>query len=344
MARTTTLSERAARLLAAGLTTIGALTATVLTLRFLVPSRVADRNPLVAAGVVILAFAAVGAYWWRQLAGSNRQPPAEVSVARGAVALLVLAALVLGIRWRLVEIARVTGPSMEPTLNPGDLVVVNELAYGLRLPFSAGALRARPPDRGDLIVFPNPDRHRSADEPSSVVKRVIGLPGDEVAFADGSPVINSWIVPSCDVGSFLIADGTRLVRARLAMEVLADRAYLTLRTPLDEQRSPRFRVPRGGLFVLGDDRPVSRDSRAWAGDGGVRISSVEGRVSRLAAPIGSDGRIDLGRLLRGLRPELRALTVDATGLEKGIADCVAHRPRSTWPPPPSAAPPIASGP
>ncbi len=347
MPRPAFLSGRPGRLLWSSFPSILALAATVVTLRFLVPPRLQagasgfwpwlaranDREPLVVGLFLFVSFATVARYWWRQLVTADGEPPADVSSGRAAVAIVVLGALIFGTRARLVEIAPVTGPSMEPTLNPRDRLVVNKLAYGLRLPFSQRALRAKPPRRGDLIVFPNPDRGR--DEPASIVKRVIGLPGDEVAVVDGSPLINGWIVPTCDVGPFLNADGTRLVRGHLVVEVLADRAYLTLRDPLDGERFARFTVPPGEIFVLGDDRPVSRDSRAWNGGrgGGVRIDAVEGRVSRLAAAVGSTGRLDLAHPLRGLRPELRALNVDITHLDGRIAACLTHKPLSSWPPP-----------
>ncbi len=339
----------AARLLSSAFPAAVALAATVVTLRFVIPprfeagasglwpwlARAVEREPLGLGVVLFLLFAAVAGHWWRQLATGDGEPPADLSLKRAAVAIIVLGAVIFGTRARLVEIAPVTGPSMEPTLNPGDRLVVNKVAYGLRLPFSHHALGAKPPRRGDLVVFPNPDRGRSPDEPASLVKRVIGLPGDEISFVDGSPVLNGWIVPSCDVGSFLIADGTRLHRGRLAMESLADRAYLTLRAPLDEERFARFEVPAGEVFVVGDDRPASRDSRAWNGGrgGGLPLESIEGRVSRLAASLGITGQLELGHSFRGLRPELRALKVDVTQLDKRIAACTAHPPRSSWPPP-----------
>ena len=364
MGRPIWLSNRIGRRLTSGLPPFAALAATLATLRFLVPprfqagasgflpwlARASDRQPLVMGVVLFVLFATVAGYWWRQLVRSGGDPPAEVSFGHAAVAIVVFGAIIFGTRARLIEMAPVTGPSMEPTLNPGDRLVVNKLAYGLRIPYWHRALRARAPERGDLIVFPNPDHDRSPDEPASIVKRVIGLPGDEVAVVDGSPVINGWMVPSCDVGPFLSAAGSRLVRGHLAVEVLADRAYLTLRNPVDEERFPRFKVPAGEIFVLGDDRPVSRDSRAWndGRGGGVPIDAVEGRVSRLAAAVGSSGRLDLGHLFRGLRPELRALNVDVTHLDKRIAACTAHKPHSSWPPSsppaPSTARPMAKTP
>ena len=354
MRRPLWISGRAARWLSSALPVIATLAATFATLRFLVPSRSAagasgfwpwlarasERQPLLLGVVLFALFATVAGYWRRQLVTGDSDPSREVSFGRAAVAVVALGAVIFATRARLVEIAPVIGPSMEPTLNPGDRLVLNKLAYGLRWPSSHQALGARQPRRGDIIVFPNPDRGRSPAEPASIVKRVVGLPGDEVALVDGSPVINGWVVPSCDVGPFLIADGTRLVRARLAVEVLADRAYLTLRNPVDEERFARFKVPPGEVFVLGDDRPVSRDSRAWNGGRGGRgpIDAVEGRVSRLAASVGSGGRLELGHSFRGLRPELRASNVDVTRLDRRIAACTAHRPPSSWPPsPPPAA-------
>jgi len=364
MARPPGFWARAGRRIAASLPTALALAATVATLRYLIPSRfeagtsgfgpwlvrAADHQPLALGVVLFGAFAAVASYWARQLRSGDDEGQADLSMRRAALAVLVLAVVILGVRTRLFEVAPVIGPSMEPTLNPGDRLAVNKLAYGLRLPFAQRKLAARQPRRGDLIVFANPDRGRSPDEPASIVKRVIGLPGDEIAFLNGSPVINGWVVPACDAGPFLIADGTRLVRGRLAVEVLADRAYLTLRAPIDESRFGRFTVPPGEVFVLGDNRPASRDSRAWNGGrgGGLPLESVEGRVSRLAASVGRTGQIELGHPFRGLRPVLRALNVDVTQLDKRITACLAHKPLSTWPPSPPAptatAAPIAKTP
>jgi signal peptidase I len=362
MTRPTRLPPPAARLLWSSLPVVAALAATVVTLRFLVPSRfqagasglwawlasATDREPLVVGIVLFVAFSTVAGYWRRQLGSNDGDPATAVSLGRIAIAVGLVGVVTVGARARVVEIARVIGPSMEPTLKSGDRLVVNEVAYGMRLPFSHRALGATLPRRGDLIVFPNPDLGRGPSEPASIVKRVIGLPGDEITFLEGSPVINRWVVPSCDAGPFLIADGTRLVRGRLAMEVLADRAYLTLRAPIDEGRFAGFKVPAGELFVLGDDRPVSRDSRAWNGGrgGGVRLDAVEGRVSRLAAAVEGDGRLDLAHPFRGLRPELRALNVDVAHLKQRIAACIGHAPRSSWPPaaPADTARPIASVP
>jgi signal peptidase I len=335
-------------------------------LRFLIPSRIdagatglfallaraEDAHPLLLAITLFLLLSEVAKYWLRRVRGRfrTRAPAALRAVAqvtppkRGALPvqgnlrfaawLAALATISFVARAKVAEIYRVVSPSMVPTLSVGDRLFVNKLAYGLRLPFSKHVLRARPPRRGDLIVFPNQGRDGRGAGPASLVKRVIGLPGDEIAFANGSPIVNGWVVPSCDAGPFLSAAGTSIIRGRLAVEILEDRAYLTLRTPLDETRFARFKVPPGELFVLGDSRGVSIDSRSWNGGrgGGVRIDSVEGRVSRLAIARLQDGHLDLRHPFAGLRPNLRETNVDVGQLEHRIAACLAHPPRSSWPP------------
>jgi signal peptidase I len=197
-----------------------------------------------------------------------------------------------------------------------------------------------------VIVFPNPnpDRDRALADPAprTLVKRVIGLPGDVIAFRDGSPVVNGWVVPSCDAGPYLSVSGSALVRGRLAVEVLGDRTYLTVRPPPGEAPTPPFEVPPGEVYVIGDDRGVSQDSRAWRASShgqstGVPIASIEGRVSRLAVGASGDGHLDLAHPFAGLRPVLRQPNLDVTALDRRIVGCLAHPPRSSTPPPAAAA-------
>ena len=308
-------------------------------------ARLGGDHPVLLGLGFFLAFSAAGGYWLaRARAAGTRAMPGEAPALasldqRLRAGFLIAGVAVVGLlaRTALVDAQRVIGVSMVPTLQSGDRVLVNRLAYGLRLPFTSRRFHARAPRRGDLIVFPNVEREGPNGGMGSLVKRVVGLPGDVITFHDGSPVINGWAVPSCDAGPFVVAAGSGLVRGRLAVEVLGDRAYLTLRSPVDDPRFSRFEVPAGELFVLGDDRPASDDSRTWneSRGGGVPIANVEGRVSRLALGTSSAGRLDLRQLLAPLRPTLRPSELDVSALERRVADCLAHRPRSSEPPKPA---------
>jgi signal peptidase I len=134
------------------------------------------------------------------------------------------------------ERIRVESISMQPTLFPGDYVIVNKLAYR----FSNG------PQRGDVIVFkypPNPDA-------IPYIKRVVGLPGDQVHISDGKVFING----------------------QLMLE-----PWLKVTT----NRGGDWSVPAGQIFVMGDNRNNSSDSRSW---GFVPYGNIIGRAEVIYLP------------------------------------------------------------
>jgi signal peptidase I len=335
-------------------------------------ARVTDEHPLALAVVLFLVFLEIASYWWRWAArlGSRATPArsatgglpddgrqgsraTSASLFRLAVKVAASLALALLVRETLVRTYRVVSPSMVPTLNVGDRLLVNRIAYGFRLPLGGGRLGARLPRRGDIIVFSDesaadggahgpkasvtptgPVEPEAPVAPKVLVKRVIGLPGDFVAFRDGAAFVNGWGVPACDAGPFVTSVGPLTVRGRLAVEFLEERAYLTIRTPLDEASFPGYRVPPGQVFVLGDDRGMSSDSRAWnEGRGaGVPLARIEGRVSRRAIATLPEGGPDLMHLLPPLNLKVRQPYVDLRQTEERIAACLSRRPRSTRPP------------
>ncbi len=260
------------------------------------------------------------------LAAEERRNMAVLFLLVGAAA-----AAALALRSMVVESFRVLGDSMLPTLESGDCVVASRLAYGVRLPRAGRAFSTRPPRRGDIVVFPN--LHPDGSAPDHLVKRIVGLPGDRISMRGAHPLINGWEVPSCDAGTYVYPRAWGGVRGRLVVEFLEDHAYLTVLTPVTGVFD-HYDVPDGEVFVLGDNRNNSSDSRAWndGHGGGVPITALDGKVERFVLGEHRDGTVDLSRLFAPLGTRLHLEGLDARALEQGIARCLAHRPASTAPP------------
>jgi signal peptidase I len=329
--------------------------AAVLVLRYLVPTaaetdgaawaRVLEEAPIPFGALLFALFALCASYARSAISdGSTQEPRASVANPRAALGTIaavgVAGALALLTRHSLCEPYRVLSASMLPTLEPADRVLANKLAYGLRLPLSEVRMGARPILRGDLIVF-RPGADIDATEP--LIKRVIGVPGDRISMRGGHPLINGWLVPSCEAGTYAFLGPTGALFGQISVEFLDGRAYLTLHAKLGGPLPGEYLVKPGELFVLGDNRSASNDSRSWSqGRGaGVPVTSVEGRVQRLWVGAERDGSADLGRLFAplGTRPHVPGM--DSHELEAAITRCLEQTPQQTRPPAPDVANPTA---
>jgi signal peptidase I len=156
-----------------------------------------------------------------------------------AEALTVALVLALVIRSIALQAFKIPSGSMLPTLQIGDQILVNKLAYGLRLPFSNAILiDFGPPQRGDVIVFRYP-----VDLSKDYIKRVVAVAGDSILVRNKRVYINGvlWNDPSA-----YFADGDRPGFGG---------------NPRDNFGP--VTVPSGHVFVLGDNRDHSYDSRYW---------------------------------------------------------------------------------
>jgi signal peptidase I len=200
----------------------------------------------------------------------------------------------------LVEPFKIPSGSMIPTLLVGDLILVNKFTYGLRLPVVHTRLtEGTPPARGDVMVFRYPPK------PSlDYIKRVVGLPGDEVAYLNKRLTVNGQPVPHQPTKDYFEEDSMRY--SRQFAESLGGKNYRVLN---DDDR-PAFipgaedfpfkencrysvegvvcKVPQGHYFMMGDNRDNSLDSRYW---GFVPDRNIVGKAFFIWMNFGDLGRI-----------------------------------------------------
>jgi signal peptidase I len=195
--------------------------------------------------------------------------------------LLVVILVVGGFRSAIADWNDVPTGSMKPTILEGERIVVNKLAYGLRLPFTRWRLwRWATPQRGEIVVLFSPS------DGKRLVKRVIGVPGDRLALYNNRLFINdrpiAYELLDSDDLKGVQADGPR--RRVLATENLGGHPHPVMITP--EVPAMRFfgplQVPAGQYFVMGDNRDESGDSRVF---GFVPEDSIAGRVTAVAASV-----------------------------------------------------------
>ena len=194
-------------------------------------------------------------------------------------------AAVFFLRSFLFEPFKIPSGSMIPTLHIGDLILVNKFHYGIRLPvLNLKVIDGHPVERGDVMVFRYPPK------PSlDYIKRVVGVPGDKIAYINKVLTINGQLVSKLSVPEFFDADTMRYSKQfEEAMPIGSTPAQmnnLRIHRLLNDDRVPNFvsgindfafkdncsytvegvecTVPEGHYFMMGDNRDNSMDSRYW---------------------------------------------------------------------------------
>jgi signal peptidase I len=216
----------------------------------------------------------------------------------------ILVALLL--RAFVFEPFHIPSGSMIPTLLVGDFIFVNKMSYGLRIPFTDPAhvhkLWELPPKRGDVVVFINP-QHPDID----YVKRVVGLPGDHVDIRENVLYINGVAQQRVEVGDYTYKDHSEYtdtdieVVAREYTEDLDGHKHpILVRKDAILQRSGSFVVDEGRVFMMGDNRDNSADSRVEGGIGQIPFSYIKGRASMIWISFGGPMGIRFDRMFRGV--------------------------------------------
>jgi len=180
------------------------------------------------------------------------------SVVEWAVVLVGAVGLALLIKAFLFQAYYIPSPSMNPTLLEGDRILVNKLSYNLHSV-----------NRGDLVVFSAQEENGGEDD---LIKRVIGLPGEFVTVGDGKMEIN----------------GGLLLEPYLPLQTEINPFATPINCVNRPQETSGCRVPGDHVFVMGDNRSNSRDSRLF---GPIPIEDIEGRAFIRIWPLGDMKRL-----------------------------------------------------
>ena len=191
--------------------------------------------------------------------------------------------IALIIRSLIVQPFYIPSSSMEPTLLVGDRIFVTKFSYGYSrhsFPFSPNFSNNRffdkKPSQGDLVVFKTP-----ADNRTDYIKRLIGLPGDEIQFIDGNIFINKKKIKRIETKySEIIRCGNINFDTRTFIETLPNgveyvAAYNKNGTL---QNTKIYKVPKGHYFLMGDNRDCSKDSRFLEEVGYVKSLNLVGKA------------------------------------------------------------------
>jgi signal peptidase I len=200
----------------------------------------------------------------------------------------ILVALTL--RAFVFEAFKIPSGSMIPTLAIGDQIWVNKFVYGLRVPFTTTRIiDFATPKRGDVIVFVCPEPPHE-----DYIKRVVGLPGDEVAVRGGEVFINGQAVQRRSLGEEQYWDrdpsGWQKFSASAYQETLGAHSFTVLHESSPEllyyHDARPYVVPPDNVFMMGDNRDHSHDSRAW---GPVPLRNIIGRSTFVWWSWGNEG-------------------------------------------------------
>ena len=186
------------------------------------------------------------------------------------VTLVVAVVLALFVRSYIVTAYKVPTGSMQPTLKPGDFIFSSRMSYGSPLPLVDHVISPALPERGDLVVFTYPQQKNI-----SYVKRVVALPGDRVQVVDGRLIINEVPV-EYEMGDDHSGDNPNPEMFEIYREKMADHSHSVIfQKESSENNFGPLVVPPDEVFLLGDNRDASDDSRYW---GTVPVGNLVGKV------------------------------------------------------------------
>jgi len=252
---------------------------------------------LLALTVVTGVLYAIDVLKFRKLRTKNAKEPLWVEWGAGFFPVILI---VFVLRSFLAEPFKIPSGSMIPTLQVGDFILVNKFTYGIRLPvINKKIIDVNEPKRGDVMVFRYPE-----DPSLDYIKRVVGVPGDTVAYQNKRLTINDQPVETTKIADYLHPERLYYSEQYVARMSGVEHRYL------NDSDAPGFipdatgfpyrenctynaagvicKVPAGHYFMMGDNRDNSRDSRFW---GFVPEQNIVGKAFFIWLNLGDLSRI-----------------------------------------------------
>lgn len=208
---------------------------------------------LVLTGIIWL----LDSLFWRKKRDPDAPDPVIVEYSKSFFP-VILAVFV--IRSFIIEPFKIPSGSMMPTLLAGDFILVNKFSYGLRVPIlNQTFFEVGHPQRGDVFVF-----HYPPDPTIDYIKRVVGVPGDQVAYRNKRLYVNGQAVQTDYVDDYkYVGSGLNMIVTKRYNEKLGDAPHNILIEENGMAFDGEVEVPPGHYFAMGDNRDNSKDSRVW---------------------------------------------------------------------------------
>ena len=185
-----------------------------------------------------------------------------------AEALAIAVLLALFIRTFIIQAFKIPSGSMKSTLLIGDHLLVNKFTYGIKIPFiDKFLIQFKKPEKGDVVVFKWPE-----DESKDFIKRVIGVAGDTIEIKDDQLYVNHKKVKTILVGKY---SDEEMSNADVYEEIIGNKKHKILHKREKHENFGPVTVPKDSIFVMGDNRDNSQDSRYW---GFVKLEKIKGKA------------------------------------------------------------------
>jgi signal peptidase I len=175
------------------------------------------------------------------------------SLRENIEAIIIAIIIAMFIRTFIIQAFKIPSGSMLETLQIGDQILVNKFIYGIKIPFTDGKtlVSIKDPQKGDIVVFKYPE-----DPSKDFIKRVVATQGDTLEIRDKKLYVNNELVEGEEYAQYK-----------------TEKIYSGMVSPRDNLR--KIKVPENNLFVMGDNRDNSHDSRFW---GFVDLKAVRGKA------------------------------------------------------------------